>query len=179
MVSTVCYRCDVQYALDPSRDRLYVCLDNICHYFNTHCPNCLLIEHTFLTPHMVIEALTQGIPYSFIEEAPEELLMEFDEACTHEMIEEAVCAELENILRRRQPELGRAMPTWNGKESQTEKNARLSKERRQELLEEVDGFLEVVSPIHPLKEHFHGEVLNWLFKIDWRIPIPPKRHRRN
>jgi len=49
------------------------------------------------------------------------------------------------------------MPTWNGKETQVEKDARLSKERRKALLEAVDAFMEVITPTHPIGEHYHGE----------------------
>jgi len=105
MINSVCYRCDAQYSLDPTRDKVMICLDSMCHHVVVHCPYCFLIDHTFLDPESVTEIIMSGMRYSFIEETPEELLMEFDDACSHEMIEGAVCEELESILKREQPQL--------------------------------------------------------------------------
>jgi len=61
------------------------------------------------------------------------------------------------------------MPTWKRGETLQEQQARLSKTRRDKVLqasaeaiEEIDRLLnescmEVITPTHPLKEHYHGE----------------------
>lgn len=107
MLGFICSFCDAQHPLDPVLgDVVRVFLDSSCHYILVNCPNCGLVDHAFCDGDQIEEAWAMGIQIKIVKTTPEYIELEYTEFCQHEEMEEAVCNVLEEMLQRRQPELG-------------------------------------------------------------------------